>query len=131
MDIKIGEFSACTGLSKDTIRYYEKEGLLHPDITNNYRDYNEHHIEIAGTILKLKRSGFSLQEIKLLFEWSENTDQNSRLTETDIQNIYQLQGLFQNKYEQMIEREKEIKQIIQVLLSANSKIKLLIERNEG
>jgi len=39
--MKIGEFALCTGLSKDTIRYYEKINLLHPALKNNQREYNE------------------------------------------------------------------------------------------
>ncbi|MFB7159110.1 MerR family transcriptional regulator [Lysinibacillus sp. NPDC056232] len=115
MIIKISEFATCTGLSKDTIRYYEKMGLLHPEINNKHREYNEDHIEIISTILKLKQCGFSLQEIKILFEWSQNTDENDELTEAEIQNLQKMKILFQNKYKQMIQREKEIKQIKQVL----------------
>ena len=37
--MKIGEFATCTGLSKDTIRYYEKIDLLHPEIKNKHREY--------------------------------------------------------------------------------------------
>ncbi|MFC9540614.1 MerR family transcriptional regulator [Lysinibacillus sp. NPDC056959] len=110
MLIKIGEFATCTSLSKDTIRYYEKIGLLRPEINNKHREYNEDQIEIISTILKLKKCGFSLQEIKTLFEWSQNTDENDELTEAEIQNLQQMKLLFQNKYKQMIQREKEIKQ---------------------
>ena len=131
MVIKISEFAKCIDLSKDTIRYYEKMGLLHPEIKNKHRDYNEGHIEIISTILKLKQCGFSLQEIKMLFEWSQNTDENDELTEAEIQNVQQLKILFQNKYEQMIQRENEIKQIKQVLLRADYKMEQLLEKNKG
>ena len=129
--LKIGEFALCTGLSKDTIRYYEKMDLLHPEIKNKQRDYDEHHIEIINTILKLKRAGFTLQEIKMLFDLSQHTDPHSSLTEGELQNLHQLQGLFQHKYEQMIQKEKEIQQIKQVLLGVNHKIEQLIDKNEG
>ncbi|MFJ3389046.1 MULTISPECIES: MerR family transcriptional regulator [unclassified Lysinibacillus] len=131
MIIKIGEFATCTDLSKDTIRYYEKMGLLHPEIKNTYREYNEEHIEIISAIRKLKQCGFSLQEIKMLFEWSQNTDENDELTEAEIQNVQQLKILFQNKYKQMIQRENEIKQIKQVLLRADHKMEQLLEKNKG
>ncbi|MEB2300522.1 MerR family transcriptional regulator [Lysinibacillus xylanilyticus] len=131
MIIKIGEFATCTGLSKDTIRYYEKMGLLRPEINNKHREYNVDHIEISSTILKLKQCGFSLQEIKILFEWSQNTDENDELTEAEIQNLQQMKLLFQNKYKQMIQREKEIKQIKQVLQRADTKMEQLLEKNKG
>lgn len=77
--MKIGEFADITGISKDTIRYYEKMDLLHPEIINKHRQFNKHDIDVIETILKLKQTGFSLQEIKMLFKWSENTDQNKKL----------------------------------------------------
>lgn len=39
--------------------------------------------------------------------------------------------LFQNKYKQMIQREKEIKQIKQALQCADNKMEQLLEKNKG
>ncbi|MEK5432621.1 MerR family transcriptional regulator [Lysinibacillus sp. FSL R7-0073] len=128
--MKIAEFAVCTGLSKDTIRYYEKMDLLHPEIKNKQREYNKKDIDIVETILKLKQTGFSLQEIKMLFEWSGNTDQNKKLKKEEIQNLLEIKVLFQEKYEQMLQKEHQIKQIKQVLLNTNSKINQLLEKNK-
>ena len=107
--LKIGEFAESTGLSKDTIRYYEKMDLLHPQIKGKHREYTEQDIEIIDTILKLKQTGFSLQEIKMLFDWSQNTDQNKKLTKEEIQNLLQIKVIFQEKYKQL-ERENKKRQ---------------------
>ena len=128
--LKIGEFAESTGLSKDTIRYYEKMDLLHPQIKGKHREYTEQDIEIIDTILKLKQTGFSLQEIKMLFDWSQNTDQNKKLTKEEIQNLLQIKVIFQEKYKQMVQRENQIKQIKQVLLQADNKMEQLLERNK-
>jgi len=79
----------------------------------------------------LKKCGFSLQEIKVLFEWSQNTDENDELTEAEIQNLQQMKLLFQYKYKQVIQREKEIKQIKQALQRADNKMEQLLEKNKG
>ncbi|MGN7479378.1 MerR family transcriptional regulator [Solibacillus silvestris] len=129
--MKIGDFAEITGISKDTIRYYEKMGLLHPEIVNKHRKYNEHDIDIVETILQLKQIGFSLQEIKLLFRWSQNTDQNKKLVKEEIRNLLQIKGIFQKKYEQMVQKENHIKQIKEVLLKAHNKISVLLEKNNG
>lgn len=129
--MKISEFATCTGLSKDTIRYYEKMNLLHPEIKNKHRDYNEQDIVIIDTILKLKQTGFSLQEIRLLFDWSQNTDQNKELSKEEIQNLLRIKAIFQDKYKQMVQKEEQIKQIKQVLLQADNKMDILLERNKG
>ena len=128
--MKIGEFAERTGLSKDTIRYYEKVDLLHPQIVNKHREYNEQDIVVIETILKLKQTGFSLHEIKILFEWSGNTDQNKKLTNEEIQRLFQIKETFQKKYKQMVQKEQHIKQIKQVLLKADDKIEQLLERNK-
>ena len=127
--MKISEFAHITGFSKDTIRYYEKIGLLHPQMINKHRQYNEQDIEIIETIFKLKQTGFSLHEIKMLFEWSGNTDQNKKLTNEEIQNLHRIKETFQKKYQQMVQKEHHIKQIKQVLLKANHKMEQLLERN--
>lgn len=75
--LKIGEFAECTCISKDTIRYYEKIGLLQPEIINKHREYNNNDVILIETIIKLKQIGFSLLEIKMLFDWSKNTDHNN------------------------------------------------------
>lgn len=128
--MKIGEFAICTGLSKDTIRYYEKMNLLQPEIKNNHRYYNKKDIDIVEAILKLKQTGFSLQEIKMLFDWSGNIDQNKKLTKEEIQNLLEIKVIFQEKYEQMLQREHQLKQIKQVLLNIDNKIKHLLEKNK-
>ena len=128
--MKIGEFAICTGLSKETIRYYEKMNLLQPEIKNKHRYYNKKDIDTVEAILKLKQTGFSLQEIKMLFDWSGNIDQNKKLTKEEIQNLLEIKVIFQEKYEQMLQREHQLKQIKQVLLNIDNKIKHLLEKNK-
>ncbi len=129
--MKIGEFAISTGLSKDTIRYYEKINLLHPEVKNKHREYNKQDVVIIETILKLKQTGFSLQEIKMLFEWSQNTDQNEKLTKEEIQNLVQIKMRFKEKYEQMVQKENHIKQIKEVLLKADNKMQQLLVKNKS
>ena len=70
----IGELSAKTGVSTDTIRFYEKEGLLQPDGAargdNNYRNYTDEAVEKLNFIIRGKKLGFTLKEIKtIIVEW--------------------------------------------------------------
>lgn len=65
----IKAFAKSFHVSDDTIRYYEKEGLLWPErLSNGYRVYNESCIEQMKAIVVFKKLGFSLQEMKQLFE---------------------------------------------------------------
>lgn len=63
---RISEFSELTGLSKETLRYYEKAGLLEParvDPVNKYRYYDDGSYFLAVLLVKLRNLGFSIQEM--------------------------------------------------------------------
>ncbi|PKA16729.1 MerR family transcriptional regulator [Leptospira haakeii] len=63
----IGRLAERAGVSTDTIRYYEKEGLIRSHRhTNNYRVYSESDLKKLGFISKAQGSGFTLREIKEL-----------------------------------------------------------------
>ena len=61
----IQAFAALTGLSADTLRYYEKEGLLAPTRdSNGYRVYSERDAAWLAFILRLKETNMPLAQIK-------------------------------------------------------------------
>ncbi|MBN2616859.1 MAG: MerR family transcriptional regulator [Spirochaetales bacterium] len=63
-----GEISKRLHINQETVRYYEKIGLITPNyLNNNYRDYNEQQFEKLELILSFKNFGFSLKEIKTFF----------------------------------------------------------------
>lgn len=65
MPYSIGEFSAQTGLSIHTLRYYELEGLLQPARTpSNHRCYTEADLAWVAFLLRLKATGMPIQEIR-------------------------------------------------------------------
>lgn len=61
----IGELAQAAGLSVDTVRYYEKEGLLPAPIrrANGYRAFQPEAVERLAFIQHAKEMGFSLREI--------------------------------------------------------------------
>ena len=65
----IGKLSKVTGLSRDTIRYYERIGLLAPLGTTGsttYKNYGPDCVARLNDIARLKRTGFTLREIRAL-----------------------------------------------------------------
>ena len=63
----IKQFALKYNLSNDTVRFYEKEGLLHPSrLQNGYRFYDEQCEKTIKFIIVLKQLRFSLLEIQLL-----------------------------------------------------------------
>ena len=69
--MKIGEFSALTGVPIKTIRYYSDIGLLKPhsiDSDSNYRSYKKEQIVTLNRIISLKDAGFMLSDIKMIID---------------------------------------------------------------
>ncbi|MFD5851593.1 MerR family transcriptional regulator [Cytobacillus pseudoceanisediminis] len=68
---KISEFSEMTGLTKETLRYYAEVKLLEPafiDSKNNYRYYDDGSYFLAILLIKLRRLGFTIQEMISVME---------------------------------------------------------------
>lgn len=65
--MNIGELAKRCDVSTDTIRYYEKEGLLNSALrqNNGYRLYSEVDIARLQFIQTAKKLGFTLLEIRL------------------------------------------------------------------
>ncbi|NNF33116.1 MAG: MerR family DNA-binding protein [Saprospiraceae bacterium] len=68
----IGEISRKTGLSRDTIRFYEKKGLIKVERSksewNNYKNYKEETLDRLMMIRRAKGFGFTLNEISELLD---------------------------------------------------------------
>ncbi len=64
----IGKLAQASGLSRDCLRYYEREGLLAPQAKTNagYRLYDPGAVERLSFIKHAKRCGFTLTEINQL-----------------------------------------------------------------
>lgn len=70
----IGVLSRETGCHIETIRYYEKLGLLHEPqrSSGGHRLYNSAHQKRLGFILKARSLGFNLDKTRELLSLSEN-----------------------------------------------------------
>ncbi len=71
---KIGEVTQQTGISADTLRYYEKFGLI-PAVSRNaagVRQYTDKDISRFKFIKRAQRMNFSLSEIKDLLSMRED-----------------------------------------------------------
>lgn len=70
--MKIKELCEKTGLTAYAIRFYEREGFLNfrhlRRDANNYRNYSDEAIERLKLIKKFQSVGYSLAELKGIFE---------------------------------------------------------------
>ena len=85
-NMTIKEVEEQLGLSRATIRFYEKENLLAPQRSgNSYREYSEEDVAVLKKIVVLRKLGFSVAEIKDFLE------ENVPLQELLEKNIHELQ----------------------------------------
>ncbi|MFJ8086516.1 MerR family transcriptional regulator [Streptomyces sp. NPDC096205] len=63
--MRIGELAARTGLSKDAIRFYERQGLVTGHrLANGYRDFPEEAVTWLFYVRTAQALGFTLAEIR-------------------------------------------------------------------
>ncbi|HMO74837.1 MAG TPA: helix-turn-helix domain-containing protein [Sphingopyxis sp.] len=76
--MKIGELARATGANIETIRYYERIGLLpEPDRTAaNYRSYGAAHRARLIFIRHSRELGFTIEEIRSLLDLSDHPERD-------------------------------------------------------
>lgn len=101
MNLTIGKLAKSCNLNVETIRYYQRIGLMRvPERTQSYRYYQQQDIETLSFIQKAKDAGLQLNEIKELLTLNlEDRIQvrhviEQRLSKID-ERIQELQGLKQ------------------------------------
>lgn len=94
MMITRGKLSEQSGCNAETIRYYERIGLLPdpPRSESGYRMYDEEHISRLRFIQRARELGFSAERVRDLLNLSDSPKQHTRaevkdLTEAHIQEI--------------------------------------------
>ncbi|MFJ5232900.1 MerR family transcriptional regulator [Kitasatospora sp. NPDC088391] len=81
--MRIGELAARAGISRDTVRFYERTGLLAADrLPNGYRDFPPEAVPWLRYVRTAQALGFPLAEIaRLGAELSAAPDAPARLAE--------------------------------------------------
>lgn len=72
MDLSIGKLAKLAGVNIDTVRYYERNGLLAPGtrLASGYRRYGDFELARLRFIRRAQKLGFSLKEIDSLLSLS-------------------------------------------------------------
>jgi DNA-binding transcriptional MerR regulator len=73
-----GELARATATRAETIRYYERIGLLPPPprTTGNDRDYSAEHISRLAFTRRARALGFSIQRVRPLLEPGDRKEQS-------------------------------------------------------
>ncbi|MFC6291351.1 hypothetical protein BHU61_05010 [Macrococcus epidermidis] len=121
--MKIGELSKTVDLSKDTIRYYEKMGLISPAIINKVRIYSEKDILRLKSIQILKTARFSLMEIKIFIEYDNKFNSMDEIYNMPQDDLSLLKDLINRKIEEIDRIKNELEIAAKLLNNMNNKLK--------
>ena len=101
--MKIQEFAQRTGLSPQTIRYYESIGILPAPqrASNRYRDYNEKDVDRARFVVGIRSLDLSLNEVAEILSMRDRREAPCRA----------LLDLIEQKANQIEERIQHLKQM--------------------
>lgn len=74
--MRIGELARATGTKAETIRYYEREGILPAAgrTDSNYRDYSDEHLATLTFVRRARELGFSMAQVRELLALSDHDD---------------------------------------------------------
>ncbi len=77
--LTIGDVAGAAGVGVETIRYYERRGLVPQPrrTTGAYRRYGAGHVDRVRFIKRAQTLGFSLEEVATLLELEDGTDRRS------------------------------------------------------
>lgn len=106
--MRIGELSRNTGFQIETLRYYEKQGLLEPvsRSESGYRIYDDKSLTQLHFIKQAKSVGFSLNEISELLTLRVDRDQHS---------CGEVKSIAEQKLQQIDHKIKELKRMRKAL----------------
>lgn len=104
-----------TGLPADTLRYYDKEGLVSPKRSGNgYRQYDDSDISMLKNTIVMKYAHFSLAEMKsieALFNRNPSTKCNEICKDIFNSKITELRQVIDN-YQKIVTLMEELLQMI-------------------
>ncbi len=126
--MKIGEFSIKSNISIDTIRYYEKLGLLHPNkLANNRKDYTEDNLKQLQLITMLKKLNLTLNDIGVLFNLDAVYDASEDNLDEKIKIIKKSESILKKAYSNLLETENQIRMSKKLLEKSINKIDNVFE----
>ncbi len=128
--LRIGDLAKLTDCQVETIRFYERQGLLPAPLRseNNYRVYGDEHVERLTFIRHCRLLGMGHDEIQTLLDFRERPDANcARVNEMLDEHI----GHLANRIAELKRLEKYLKQLRSLCVQADETQKCSILRSLG
>ncbi|MGL4772569.1 MAG: MerR family transcriptional regulator [Clostridium sp.] len=129
MKLSIGQVSKLFDISMDTLRHYDKIGLLKPETNpdNNYRYYDTSHLDQVSLILGAKSLGIPLSQIKDTMESGE-VNEYKKLMTTQEELVSKKISHLKRVQKELIETQKLIDKVLS--FENNYNFKTLTEKKK-
>ncbi|MGL5753962.1 MAG: MerR family DNA-binding transcriptional regulator [Paraclostridium sp.] len=117
MRLSIGEVSKIFGISRETLRYYDKIGILSPEVNpdNGYRYYLFKHLEKLSLILGIKLLGISLSDIRNTIDSEDINEYKSLVIRQE-----EILKIKKNELQQLENHLNKSKHILDIITSFNN-----------
>ncbi len=109
--LTIGRLAEATGTNVETIRFYEKSGILPPPARTdgNYRSYEPSHLNRLSFIRRARELGFSLDQVKALLQLSDDRSRSCAAID-DIAKLHRIE--VERKIKDLVSLKSELDRII-------------------
>ena len=125
--MKIAQASAASGLSIDTLRYYEKVGLIQPDRVSGQRVYSAQDLDELDSIRRLRELDISIDEIRQLLEIDRTIGNLQRLSPDAVRQLETVQTLLTDQSSRLESRIAAMQVQLATFQKMTSKISALLE----
>jgi DNA-binding transcriptional MerR regulator len=82
--VSIGDLALATGVAVETIRYYERIGLMPapPRTRGNYRSYDDGHQRRLSFIRRSRDLGFTVEDVRALLDLADRREHDCQAVDT-------------------------------------------------
>lgn len=107
----IGEVSRLYNVPVDTLRYYDRIGLLSPERQGSQRRYSRENCRRLEAVLKMKKLMFSLEEIQAILAMDDLVEQSIEKSKLDQHTAGRILDKIRAKYKEIEELETSIQDV--------------------
>lgn len=123
----IGEASKLSGLPIETLRYYDRIGLICPQRKGAVRHYSESEIKRLQTVAKMKKLMFSLEEIQIILAADHQVDISLAAQAVDTEAMATLLDKVRAKHLEIEALQQSIEEVLKTFAGLIAKIEDLQE----
>ena len=118
----IGKVAKKFNIGIETLRYYDKIGLLTVAKKNNQRFYSQKDIDKLQSIIAMKKLLFSLEDIKRILDIDERIDEGLNSNSICQEDLDNLLAELMKKQTEILDRERELEKVKKQLDKLISKV---------